>query len=751
MRVPVVVRVALAVLAAGLLPLAAALVLDRGVLARRWWDDQGYTALITGAAALVLARAVARRPGRLGFSLLGAGLLASTAGNVLHLVAGYAVTGPPPSPSALDALWLSAYPLQAAGVVALVSASAVRFRRSTRLDALVAALGIATLTAAALGPALAGTAGTPAEQLTYLAYPAGALLVLSVTVGGLAALGWPLRSGWGLLGVAFLLSGAADVVYLVLASRGTYTGGTLLDVVWPLGAIVLAAAAWSPPPPPPRSTRAGVSLLLVPAAVTFSSLLVLLADVGGLAVPAVAEVLAAASVLAVVARTATTFREVAELADTRRQARTDDLTGLPNRRHFQAAVAEAVDGVRSGRSSAAAVLVLDLDRFKEVNDSLGHHVGDELLRQLGPRLAGALREDDLLARLGGDEFGVLLRGADVAGATETAGRLSGALREPFDLEGISLHVDASTGIAVCPQHADGVGGLLQHADIAMYRAKAARSGWEVSSGVLEDVERTRLETVEQLREAIDRDELVLHYQPKLDLRRGTVTGVEALVRWQHPTRGLLYPDAFLPLAEHSGLMRRLTLTVLQIALQQAGAWRRQGHELSVAVNLSASDLLDVRLPAQVELLLESLDLPAHVLELEITETVLVADPARAHQVLHALRGLGVRIAVDDYGTGYSSLSYLQDLPVDDLKLDRSFVMRSGDDPRSAAIVTSTIGLAHALDLRIVAEGVENAAILDRLTAAGCDMAQGYHLARPQPAGQLTAWLGARQGAGVDPA
>jgi EAL domain-containing protein (putative c-di-GMP-specific phosphodiesterase class I) len=219
-----------------------------------------------------------------------------------------------------------------------------------------------------------------------------------------------------------------------------------------------------------------------------------------------------------------------------------------------------------------------------------------------------------------------------------------------------------------------------------------------------------------------------------------VTGVEALVRWQHPTRGLLYPDGFLPLAEQSGLMRRLTLHVLQLALRQADTWRQAGLDLTVAVNLSASNLLDAQLPGQIELLLTTLDLPASLLELEITETVLMADPARAHQVLHALRALGIRIAVDDYGTGYSSLSYLQDLPVDDLKLDRSFVMRSADDPRSAAIVTSTVGLAHALHMRIIAEGVENAEVLDQLTATGCDLAQGYHLARPQPAEQLTLWL-----------
>nr|WP_276612243.1 bifunctional diguanylate cyclase/phosphodiesterase [Kineococcus vitellinus] len=428
---------------------------------------------------------------------------------------------------------------------------------------------------------------------------------------------------------------------------------------------------------------------------------------------------------------------------------TDDLTGLPNRRRFLAAVRDGVREVEAGRSGGGAVLLLDLDRFKEVNDTLGHRVGDELLRRLGLRLQEALGGRGLLARLGGDEFGVLLPGADEEAAVDAARLLLRATGEPCELEGISLHVDVSIGIALCPQHARSVGGLLQHADVAMYRAKAARSGWQLSSGPLDPGGRDRLTTVADLRRGLGRDELVLHYQPKLDLRSGAVTGVEALVRWQHPDRGLLTPDAFLALAEHSGLMRPLTRAVLRLALRQAADWWRAGHELSVAVNLSASDLLDAQLPTRVQELLAAAGLPARALELEITETVLVADPVRAHQVLRALRALGVRIAVDDYGTGYSSLSYLQDLPVDDLKLDRSFVVRSAGDERSAAIVRSTTALAHALGLRITAEGVESEEVLTQLRAAGCDAAQGYHVARPQPADVFTAWFSARCAAARD--
>jgi diguanylate cyclase (GGDEF)-like protein len=740
-RAPRSVRVALPLLFAGLLPLAAALLLDRGLLSRSWWGNWGYGTIILGAAGLVLARAVRHRRGRLGWLLIGVGMLATSAGNLTYTLSGFDVT-PVPSPNVVDVLWLAAYPLQAAGVIALARGEVTRLRGSASLDALVAALGIATLTAFVFGPVLATATGSRAAVLTLLGYPAGSLMLVAICVGALAALGWPLRGCWALLGLGSVLSTSADVVYLLLAARGTYVDGTLIDAVWPAAALLTALAAWQRPRPAP--VRTGVSLLAVPGAVTLVSLLVLLGDVTGLDVPVLAQALAAAAVLAVVVRTALTFHQVAELADTRRQARSDDLTGLPNRRHFYAAVTEALTRAVAREQAAGgpqlAVLLLDLDRFKEINDSLGHHVGDDLLIQLGPRLAAVLRQEDLLARLGGDEFAVLLPATDSAGAARVAGLLLSALREPFDLDGIGLHIDASIGIALCPQHADGVSGLLQHADIAMYRAKAAGTGYELSAGEQAGADRHRLQTLEQLRAALDDDQLVLHYQPKTDLTTWTVPGVEALVRWQHPTRGLLYPDAFLPLAEQSGLMRRLTLHVLQLALHQADAWRRDGLDLTVAVNLSASNLLDAQLPGQVELLLTALDLPASLLELEITETVLMADPARAHQVLHALRELGIRIAVDDYGTGYSSLAYLQDLPVDDLKLDRSFVMRSADDPRSAAIVRSTVGLAHALHMRIIAEGVENAAVLDQLIAAGCDLAQGYHLARPQPADQLTAWL-----------
>jgi EAL domain-containing protein (putative c-di-GMP-specific phosphodiesterase class I) len=303
-----------------------------------------------------------------------------------------------------------------------------------------------------------------------------------------------------------------------------------------------------------------------------------------------------------------------------------------------------------------------------------------------------------------------------------------------------LHVEASVGIALCPLHCDHHGQLLQRADVAMYAAKMARGHVAAYTAAEDPHSRARLETVEQLRAALELGELMCYYQPKVNTSDGAVHSVEALVRWQHPTRGLLSPDQFLPLAEQTGLMRPLTAVVLDLALGQVRQWLDEGIALVVSVNLSVTNLLDVDLPADIARLLRGHDLPASALTLEITESVLMADSVRAKAVVEALHSLGVGLSIDDYGTGYSSLAYLQDLAVDELKLDRAFVSRLTADPRSAAIVRSTVQLAHSLGLRLVAEGVEDAATLAALQHYGCDLTQGFHHSRPLPADQLGAWL-----------
>jgi diguanylate cyclase (GGDEF)-like protein len=399
-----------------------------------------------------------------------------------------------------------------------------------------------------------------------------------------------------------------------------------------------------------------------------------------------------------------------------------------------------------------AVIVIDLDRFKQINDSLGHHVGDTLINLVGQRLTGVLRSGDLLARLGGDEFAVIVAGADAGAAQSAAKRLRDALQAPFVLDELTLHLDASFGVALVPDHGDDVDQLLQRADLAMYQAKATGSGLETYAhdrdGNIED----RLVATEELRKALYDDQLVLHYQPKLTVATGKIAGVEALVRWQHPERGLVYPDQFLPLAEAAGLMPALTTVVIDQALRQCAAWRADGIELSVAVSLSASDLLDAELPALVHALLSNLDLPPSALHLEITETVLVSDDERSLQVLERLNRSGLRVAIDDYGTGYSSLAYLAKLPVHDLKLDQSFIETMDghgvEARRATSIVTSTIALARGLGLGFIAEGVETASSLAELTELGCETVQGYYLSRPLPAAALMAWLLAREDASL---
>jgi diguanylate cyclase (GGDEF)-like protein len=385
-------------------------------------------------------------------------------------------------------------------------------------------------------------------------------------------------------------------------------------------------------------------------------------------------------------------------------------------------------------------LLLDLDKFKEVNDSLGHHVGDHLLVQVGARLGGLLRAGDMLARLGGDEFAVLLPDITADEATSIAFKLRSSLTEPFILEGLALRTDVSIGVSLAPEHGTELTVLLRRADIALYKAKGNRSGSHVYTPADDTANRERLRTLSELRTALAENQFTLHYQPKLDLTTNRVCGVEALVRWDHPNRGLLYPDSFLELIEEAGLMRPLTELVLDEALDQAATWHEEGRPLTVAVNLSPSCLVETDLPDKVNAMIAARRLPPTALQLEITEAFLMTDRARACDILARLRASGIQIAVDDFGTGYSSLAYLRELPIDELKLDRSFVFPMADDARAAALVFSTIALAHSLGLRMVAEGVESVSALNELARHGCDQAQGYYLSRPVPAAELDHWL-----------
>ena len=424
----------------------------------------------------------------------------------------------------------------------------------------------------------------------------------------------------------------------------------------------------------------------------------------------------------------------------------DALTGLPNRTLFRRRVEQEL-AAATREARGLAVLLIDLDRFKEVNDTLGHASGDLLLEELGRRLRSLVGERGTVARFGGDEFGVVSPLAiDATSALAFAGRLRRSLAEPFVLAGVSLEVQASVGIALSPEHGTDVDTLMRHADVAMYAGKRAHCAW-IYSPDDNQYSSDRLALAGQLRRALEQGELTLQYQPQLDIATGDVRAVEALVRWQHPERGLLMPDEFVPLAEQAGLIRTLTRWVLEQSLAQCRSWRHAGLPLRVAVNVSSRDIVDLNLLDEVARLLAAYGIEPGALELEITESTLMTDPVRATTVVERLSALGVQVAIDDFGSGYSSLSHLRRLPVDVLKIDKSFVLNMASDVSGEAIVRSTIDLAHNLRLEVVAEGVENEASLQRLAELGCDSAQGYHIGRPLDAATLTGWLLSRRRAG----
>jgi diguanylate cyclase (GGDEF)-like protein len=418
----------------------------------------------------------------------------------------------------------------------------------------------------------------------------------------------------------------------------------------------------------------------------------------------------------------------------------DQLTDLPNRTAFHERCVRAIEAA-DRREAGVAVIVLDLDRFKEVNDALGHECGDSLLTMIGPRLSAALRTSDTVARLGGDEFGILLEGMHAPEeAIAVAQKITDALVTPFEVDEMELEVSASLGIAMFPQDAVDADALLRHADVAMYSAKEANTRFDVYVAEEDRFTADRLRIVGDLRRAIDGDVLSMHFQPKVEVATGRLIGVEALARWDDAERGSIPPDVFIPLAEHTGLIRRLTSKMVESAISQCRRWVDLGLEIPIAVNLSARDLLDEDLPVEIEMLLARYDIPASLLELEITEGSIMDQPALAIGSLDRLSAMGVALAIDDFGTGYSSLGYLQRLPVNTLKIDRSFVLHLCTNENDAVIVRSTVELGHNLGLLVVAEGVEDGETLKRLAEMECDVAQGYHVARPMPALAFEHWI-----------
>jgi diguanylate cyclase (GGDEF)-like protein len=699
--------------------------------------------LLPGVLVAVRARR-APQPVRVAWRFLAAGMIAYGAGNFywwlfvreLH---------PEPLVTPADPLWLTFYPCFGVALVLLLRHRLPTVSAPAWLDGVIASTAIAALVSlpvlAAVDPA---PHSTPAGVVVNAAYPLCDIAVAGCLLGAWALSGWRADRLLGLLILGMGLFAGADTFNMVMLWQGAAVP-VWVELIWIIGLNTLALAACQPPGPV-RAARPRLWLsTAVPAVLAFLCLgLLMYAALGDRPVTAISSGLAGTAVTAAIVRMMASVRSAEALGTARRQARTDELTGLANRRYF----VERLDRELERRPDDLAVAFVDLDRFKEVNDSFGHDVGDSLLTLVGARMRGSLGAEVLLARLGGDEFGMIMTGTGRGQAARIVDAVLCALREPFVLPEVDLHVDASIGIAVSPDDGTDRSTLLRRADVAMYAAKTGHGGPVFATG-LDDHARARLTTLEELRTGLERDELVLHYQPKVTVDAAArVVGVEALVRWQHPVRGLVYPDAFLYTAESADLMGRITTLVLDLACRQSRAWHDQGMPVPVAVNLSVSNLRDRSFPDQVGDLLSRYGLPPTALELEVTESVLMTDADDALAQLGRLRDMGVRLAVDDYGTGYSSLSYLRVLPVDDLKLDRAFVSRCLSDPRSAAIVHSTVQLAHSLGMHIVAEGVEDTDTFERLREYGCDLAQGYGIARPHDAATTTAWLRGQQIAGA---
>jgi diguanylate cyclase (GGDEF)-like protein len=681
---------------------------------------------------LCVAAGLGRQTGRAVPLILGTSLLTWTLGDVvvtIESLGGATV----PQPSIADAFYLVYFPLAWVAIVLFIRGATRRLISVNWLDGAVAGLGAAAVCAAFAFKAIEHSTGLgPLATAVNLAYPVGDVLLLLVVAGGTVVLIGRRRAPWLLLATGITLNVAGDTMNLVHSSAGADLGTALNGIAWPASILLMSIAMWLRPGPadllaPPRETGFGFPALAAAAGLA----ILLLGTMGH--VNRVAVGLATATLLAVVLRTGMSVRGLRALTKERHwQSVTDHLTGLGNRRRLS----EVLDAFFTGRLDGErrlAFLFIDLDHFKEVNDSFGHAAGDKVLRALGDRLSGSLRESDLLVRVGGDEFAAVLIDADAERAAATADRLGATLQEPFAIDALSVQIGASIGIALAPGDADDTPSLVHCADVAMYRAKLASAPFAFYEADLDSGDRLGL--AEELRQAIEQDQLTLHFQPQLHLRSGSVVKVEALVRWPHPTLGLIPPLQFLPLAEEARLMGPLTRWVLDQALAQCARWRGEGVQVSMSVNVSASDLLDPEFVGMVAASLAQHALEGEALIVEITETTMITDFERSTRVVEELGDLDVAVSLDDFGAGFTSLAYLSRLSVSELKLDRRFTaLLVGDDrDRDVELVRATIELGHSLGLCVVAEGVEDAPMLQLLGELRCDLAQGYYVGKPRPA------------------
>ena len=700
-------------------------------------DRWALCAVTVASAVSCLTRAWTSRHARAAWVCLGVGLAGYAAGFVILFFA------PPPLRLVLfgvnlsDALSLVLYPAGYAGLLLLANASGVWRDRSAFLEGTIVLLVSASVACSWVGRTFPDLAGRDPWRLLYaLAYPVGGFTLLCAALLGMASSRRRIDMQWALLVMGLAAMTAGDSAYGVQVVTGTFHFGSSVDLLFTAGPALVSAAAWAglrEDPAGTRSARAERLVTAVPAGATVLGIGILVRAHFTPETTAVVVFAAAAAIVSVF-RTALFTQQERQLVRARLQAETDDLTGLGNRRALTKEL--AVWLMKAEVATETVLLLADLDGFKAVNDALGSSAGDRLLQALADRLRNGAG-DTLVFRLDGDKFAFLLAG-DQADARAYARVVAGAAAEPFLLDEVQASVGVSSGFVVVPPDGPAVTAdeVLRRADVALYRAKELRDGHpEEWTPATDTAVMQRVQVVSELRVALgyESNQIVAYFQPQYAVQGRRLAGFEALVRWEHPTRGLLFPGSFLEPCERAGLLPALTLRVLRAALTHVARLAQEGCSVPVSVNVGVGDLLDPGFAKTISDLLWEAGVPASSLCVEVTETVVMSDPVAIMTTLESLRAFGVRIALDDYGTGLASLAYLRSLPVDELKIDRSFVSDLITDPAAAVIVASTINLAHALGLSVVAEGVEDEPGFAALTAIGCDTVQGYLMGRPEPA------------------
>ena len=707
------------------------------------WLDGWVVCAIEGTASIIcIIRGLDKNPGRVAPLALGLGLLSWTLGDVFLTIE--SLGGKTPAvPSTADVFYIGFYPLAYVATVQLLRTAMGRLSKPNWLDGLVAGLGAAAICAAfAFHSILHAAGGSVLTAATNLAYPIGDLLLLSLVIGGTVLLSGRSTLPWFLLAAGISLNVIGDTANLFSSSTifASRVGTDFNAVAWPASILLMSMSVWLKPRTldPLRAQRvAGVAL---PSLAAVSGLAILLIGYER-SVSWVALWLATGTLLAAGLRLTLSARDLRILTEERhRQAQTDELTGLGNRRYLfhvlETFFADYANPWTTSRN--LAFLFIDLNRFKEINDSFGHPAGDELLRQLGPRLSRVVPATGSVFRLGGDELAVVLVDADEAAAEAVAQEILNVICEPFILQKMKASVGASIGIALAPSDAAEAVGLTWCADTAMYRAKLGHIPYVFYDQEIDGGEE-KLNLAEELRVAVDEGNFVLHYQPQLNLRTGEIIAVEALIRWPHATLGLVPPLKFLPLAEDAGLMQELTHWVLSEALTQCAEWRDAGRTLTMSVNITTTNLLETGFTELVGQLLARHDLPGTSLIIEITETSIITDFSRSKAVIESLTAMGIIVSIDDFGAGFTSLAYLSSLAVGEVKLDREFItgLLGDGKERDLELVRATIQLGHDMALRVVAEGIEDVGTLELLSDLGCDIAQGYFISRPMPANKLS--------------